>query len=322
MSEIIVGDIGGTHARFALAQVEMGRVESVGEPRVFKTAEHETLEAALAAFAAALGRPLPRAASLAVACPVTGEVLKLTNNPWVLRPADMRAGFASERLVLVNDFGAVARAVAELGPGYFEPVCGPIEAPPPGPGVTTVIGPGTGLGVAQLVRAEGRNQVIETEGGHIGFAPQDRLEDQLVMMLQERHGRVSVERVLSGSGLGHIASALAASKGVAFEPRPDPELWGAALEGGDSLAAEALERFCRIFGAIAGDLALAHGADDVVLAGGLGARLAGRLSGSTFREGFISKGRFEARMSAIPVRVITHPQPGLYGAAAAFTLTA
>jgi glucokinase len=318
MVEIVVGDIGGTHARFALAQVEHGRVARLGEPKVFKTADHETLEAAVGAFAAVVDHPLPKLASLAVACPVSGDVLKLTNNPWVLRPAAMRQGFASERLVLVNDFGAVARAVAELGPGHFQHVCGPTE--PAGPGVTTVLGPGTGLGVAQLLRQPGRAEVLETEGGHIGFAPQDKLEDELLLDLQQKHGRVSVERVLSGSGLACILAVLAGRDGVTVEPRKDAALWTAALDGTDSLAVEALERFCRVFGAVSGDLALAHGANDVVLAGGLGARLASRLAGSCFSESFVAKGRFKDRMAAIPVRVITHPQPGLFGAAAAFAL--
>lgn len=314
--EIVVGDIGGTHARFALARIESGQVAHLGEPGVYKTAHYPSLEAALDAFAAAQGRALPRAVSLAVACPVSGEVLKLTNNPWTLRPAAMREGFASERLVLVNDFGAVAHAVAQLGPDHFRHVCGPVEAA--GPGITTILGPGTGLGVAQLLRQTGGYRVLETEGGHIGFAPQDPLEDDLLVNLQNKHGRVSTERVLQGSGLAHIVEVIAARAGQCVTPREAPELWSAALDGSDPVAAEALALYCRIFGAVSGDLALAHGANDVVLAGGLGARLADRLATSCYSDGFVAKGRFRDRMATIPVRLITHPQPGLFGAAAAF----
>lgn len=315
MIEIVVGDIGGTHARFALAQVGAGQV-TLGEPRVFKTADHSSIEAAVAAFGAALGRPLPRAVSLATACAIAGDVLKMTNNPWTLRPAAMREAMAPEGLVLVNDFGAVARAIAHLGPEHFQHICGP--AARSAQGVTTVLGPGTGLGVAQLVRSPGRALVIETEGGHMGFAARDGLEDGLLAGLRDRYGRVSVERVLSGPGLAHIRSAVAAEQGLDAPALEDTALWTAALDGSDRLAVAALDRFCEIMGAVAGDYALAHGANEVVVAGGLGARLAGRLSGSGFAEAFAAKGRFRDLLAAVPVRLITYPQPGLLGAALAF----
>ncbi len=182
----------------------------------------------------------------------------------------------------------------------------------------SIVGPGTGLGVAQLLRAGGHDHVVETEGGHVDFAPLDSLEDRILAWLRRRHGRVSVERIVSGPGLANLYQALAEIEGR--EPRPGDEkaLWQAALAGADGLAAAALDRFCLALGAFAGDVALAQGAHAVAIGGGLGLRLAGHLPGSGFRDRFVAKGRFERRMEAIPVKIITYAQPGLFGAAAAF----
>ena len=317
MSEIIAIDIGGTHARFAVARLEGGRVVDLSAETVMKTAEHASLQTALEAFAETQSRPLPRAAGIAVAGPVGGAVLKLTNTPWVIRPALIPAKLGFERYALVNDFGAVGHAVAQLGPDCFRHLCGP-ERDLPDAGVVTILGPGTGLGVAQLLRRPGEQQVIETEGGHVDFAPLDPLEDAILARLRERHRRVSVERVVSGPGLGNLHAALAAIEGRPARSYTDKELWIAALDGSDSLAAAALDRFCLTFGSVAGDLALAQGASAVVVAGGVGQRVADHLPTSGFASRFVAKGRFEGRMQDIPVKLVTHPQPGLFGAAAAF----
>lgn len=317
MTGIVAIDIGGTHARFALAEVKDGRVLGLGEVCTLKTAEHASLQTAWEAFGATLGRPLPAAAALAVAGPVQGEVLKLTNNPWVIRPAWIPAKLGAERYTLVNDFGAVAHAVAQLGDEHFSHLCGP-GRPLPKDGVISIVGPGTGLGVAQLLRRGGRYHVIETEGGHIDFAPLDGLEDRILAQLRQRHRRVSVERVASGMGLTNLYEALAAIEGRGLEYRDEKALWQAAMAGEDSLAAAAFDRFCLSLGAVAGDIALAQGAQAVVIGGGLGLRLAPYLPRSGFRDRFIAKGRFERRMDEMPVKIITHEQPGLFGAAAAF----
>ena len=317
MTEIVAADIGGTHARFAIAQVAGGRVVSLGEECILKTAEHSGLQAAWEEYGARLGRALPPAAGIAVAGPVQGEVLRLTNHPWLIRPAAIPEQLGVRRHVLINDFGAVAHAVAQLGEAHFEPLCGP-GAPLPEQGAISIVGPGTGLGVALLLRRDGGYQVVETEGGHIDFAPLDSLEDRILGRLRERHGRVSVERLVSGPGLGNIYEALAAIEDRPLLHRDETALWRAAVAGGDGLASAALDRFCLILGAVAGDIALAQGAGGVVVAGGLGQRLAGHLPGSGFRDRFVAKGRFEGRMDRMPVRLVTHAQPGLFGAAAAF----
>jgi glucokinase len=318
MNEIVAIDIGGTHARFALARIDGGRVTGLGGEAVLKTAEHASLESAWEAFVARLGRPAPRAAGIAVACPVDGPVLRLTNNPWIIRPAMIPQALGVDRFTLVNDFGAVGHAVAHLEPAYFRRLCGP-DRPLPDPGVTSIVGPGTGLGVAMLVRsAGGGHQVIETEGGHADFAPLDAIEDKVLERLRRVHRRVSAERVVSGPGLANLHQALAAIEGQASPPIDDAALWTLALSGEDALAATAFDRFCLSLGAVAGDIALVQGAGGVVIAGGLGLRIAPRLAASGFESRFRAKGRFEARMADIPVKLITHPQPGLYGAAVAF----
>ena len=314
---IAVADIGGTHARFALAEVDHGRVVSLADPMTQNTADHPSFQLAWQDFGKWLGRPLPDSLGISFAGPVGGEVLKLTNNPWVIRPALMQEKLGVSDCKIVNDFGAIAYAVARFGDDHYEHVCGPAGALPEA-GITTIVGPGTGLGVAQLLRIHNDYHVLETEGGHIDFAPLDSVEDHVLAHLRRSFRRVSVERVVAGSGLSNIYNALAALEGKAVVHTDDVALWQAAIDGSDALAAAALDRFFLSLGAVAGDLALAHGANAVVLAGGLGLRLKDRFASSGFAGRFIAKGRFERRMEAIPVKLITHPQPGLYGAAAAF----
>ncbi|MEQ7872984.1 glucokinase [Sphingomonas sp. ASV193] len=314
---VAVADIGGTHARFALATVEGGKVVELGEPVTLKTADHASLQTAWQEFGRTIGEPLPDAAGIAFAGPVEGEVLKLTNNPWVIRKALMKDRLGVERFVIVNDFAAVAHAVAQLDYDQFEHLCGP-DQPFTTDGVLTVLGPGTGLGVGQVLREKGSYHVIPTEGGHVDFAPLDSLEDQILDFLRRSFRRVSIERVACGPGLANLYNAIAAIEDQPVRQVDDRTIWDAALAGADPLAVAALDRFFLILGAVAGDLALVHGANGVVVAGGLGYRLRERFRLSGFADRFAAKGRFERRMEAIPVKLITHPQAGLYGAAAAF----
>ena len=319
MTEIVAVDIGGTHARFAIATLEGVRVTGLAHEVVLKTADHAGLAGAWRAFADRLGRSLPRAAAIAFAGPVGGEVVQLTNHPWTLRPARFPAELGVDRFSLVNDFGAVGHAVAQLDARWFRHLCGP-DLPLPDPGVISIVGPGTGLGVALVARSAQGVRVIECEGGHADFAPLDALEDRILARLRRLHGRVSLERVVSGPGLAAIHAALADIEGCDIVPVDDETLWARALGGEDALAAAAFERFCRRLGAAAGDIALVQGAQGVVVAGGLGLRIADRLAASGFAAGFRAKGRMEGRMAAMPVKLLTCPQPGLFGAAAAFAL--
>jgi len=314
---IAVADIGGTHARFALAEVSEGRVISLDDPVTLNTADHASFQTAWQEFGRLAAGELPGALGMAFAGPVGGEVLKLTNNPWVIRPALIEGRLGVTEYKIVNDFGAVAHAAAQFGEEHFDHLYGP-EGPAPALGITTVIGPGTGLGVAQLVRTTGGYQVIETEGGHVDFAPLDAFEDRILAYLRRSFRRVSVERIASGGGMGNLYNAIASIEGQAVQHADDKAIWAAALEGSEPLAIAALDRFFLTLGAVAGDLALAHGSNEVVIAGGLGYRLKDKFADSGFAERYIAKGRFERRMEAIPVKLLNHPQPGLYGAAAAF----
>jgi glucokinase len=316
VSELVAADIGGTHCRFAIAtRHDDGRIALSHEAKL-KVADHASLQTAFEAYRDGLGRTAPRHAAIAVAAPVEGELLKLTNNPWVIRPAHVAERLGLESTMLVNDFAAVAHAVAACGPQDFAAVAGP-EAGIPAAGVVSVIGPGTGLGVAMLLTGA-RPRVVATEGGHIDFAPLDSLEDMVLGQLRAQFRRVSVERVVAGPGLANILSALAAIEGRALPSRDDKALWEAALIEKDPLAEAAFDRWCLALGSVVGDLALAQGAEAVVLAGGMLPRVQHLLPQSGFHARFIAKGRFEARMAAIPILRITHSEPGLLGAASAW----
>lgn len=316
--EVVAVDIGGTHARFAIAEVENGRVVRLDKEVTQKTSDHASLQLAWQAFGKTLDRPLPRAAAIAVASPVGGELIKLTNNPWIIRPALVKERLDVDSYVLINDFGAIGHAVAQLGLEHFEHLCGPDEEWKK-PGSITICGPGTGLGVAQVYACKnGDYHVIETEGGHMDFSPLDGLEDAILKRLRRTFTRVSVERIVAGPGILAIYETLAQIEGRAITSLTDREVWDMAFEGKDDLAIAALDRFCLSLGAVAGDLALTHGPKGVVIAGGLGARLKDHLVKSGFEQRFVAKGRFQSLMKSIPVRLITHPQPGLFGAAAAY----
>ena len=316
--QVVAVDIGGTHARFAIAEVAGGRVVSLGEPSTQKTAEHASLQTAWEAFAEAHGSSLPPAAAISVASPITGDMIRLTNNPWIIRPSLIPERLGAPVYTIVNDFAAVGHAVAQLPESDFVHLCGP-DQPLPATGVTTVCGPGTGLGVAQVLKlGDGGYHVLPTEGGHVDYAPLDGIEDAFVKRLRKTFTRVSSERICSGPGIIAIYETLAELEGRAVPSRDDRTIWTEALEGTDSIALAALDRFCLSLGAVAGDLALAHGANGVVIAGGLGLRIKDRLLHSGFGQRFVAKGRFQSLMAGLPVKLITHPQPGLFGAAAAF----
>jgi glucokinase len=317
MTQVVAVDIGGTHARFAIAEVSDGKVLDLGDAVTLKTAEHASFQTAWEDFGQIRGIPLPRAASIAVAGPVDSEVIKLTNNPWIIRPALICEKLDVDAYTVVNDFGAVGHAVAQAGDEHFLHLCGP-ETALPAAGTISIMGPGTGLGVAHVWRGADGYHVQATEGGHVDFAPLDSIEDAILARLRKRHRRVSVERVVAGPAISDIYEALAAMEGRAVQEMDDKALWELGTSGKDSLAAAAVDRFCLSLGSVAGDIALSQGGAGVVIAGGLGLRIKDTLVRSGFAERFCAKGRFEGLMASLPVKLITHPQPGLFGAAAAF----
>jgi glucokinase len=314
ITELVAADIGGTHARFALAQIEHDRVIQLAEPLTLKTADFAGLAEAWQAFADHLDRPLPSAAALAFAYPVENGLPQLTNMPWTIDPATLPSDLGIARHVILNDFAAVGHAIAALEPSHFVQIAGP-NIPLPESGVISIVGPGTGLGVGLVVRQDGRHQVIASEGGNMDFSPRDELDDRLMAALRKRYGHVSAERVVSGPALMDIYAVIADGDPPYADDR---DLWQVALEGDDRVAAAALERFCLCLGAFAGNIALAHGANALVLAGGLGLRLREHLAASGFAEALAAKGDYRSIMEQVPIKLIAHAEPGLYGAAAAF----
>lgn len=315
--ELIAADIGGTNARFAFASVAPDGVVSLDEPVTLPTSDFVSLQTAWEEFARRYGKPVPPAAAIAIAASVRGQVVRMTNNSWTIDTARLDEQLGLERVTVLNDFAAITHAAARLGEEQFEHLCGP-EIPLPQSGTVSVLGPGTGLGVGFFHRSAHDYHVQGTEGGHMDFAPLDGVEDAILARLRARHRRVSVERVVAGPAICDIYETLAALEKRSVSQLDHIAIWERGTSREDVLAAMAIERFCMSFGSVAGDVALVHGAVGVVIAGGVGQRIRKILRTSGFAERFRFKGRHEQIMAAIPVKILTHPQPGLYGAAAAF----
>ena len=319
--EIVTVDVGGTHARFAIATIKADGTIELSEPTTLHTETHASFQTAWEDYRERMGGTLPDDVAMAVAGQIKPDIIRFTNNPWIIRPPLIREKLGCSRHLIVNDFEAVAHAAARAPSDEFLHLTGPETDLPP-TGTISVLGPGTGLGVAHFWRdGSGNYRVQATEGGPGVFAPLDAIEDTILARLRKRHNRVSTERVVSGPAIVDIYEALAALEGRAVVELDDVAIWTAGVSGENSLAAAAVDRFCLSLGAVAGDIALVQGASGVVIAGGLGYRIRETLLASGFAERFRAKGRFAGLMASLPVKLITHPQPGLLGAAAAFAQT-
>jgi glucokinase len=305
---ILVGDIGGSNTRLALADSQDGRV-SLDPRKQYGNAEAATLAELLHRFLAET--PTPKRACLAVAGPTDGRTVSLTNLDWRIDADALEREFGLP-VRLVNDFAAVAWGLDALEDADLATLQDG-EIAPGAPRLA--LGPGTGLGVA--IRAAAGP--LPGEGGHIGFAPTDAEQAALLVFLQGLYGRVSVERILSGPGIADLyAFCRAASGRPVKRTRTPAEVTEAALAGSDPIAAWALRLFCRILGQTAGDLALAAGArGGVYLAGGIPPRVLALLADGQFLTGFRDKGRFATWMETVPVRIVLDPDIGLKGAALA-----
>jgi glucokinase len=317
VTELVALDVGGTHARFALASIGEHGAISLAEPVTLKTDDYASLQTAWEEFERRCQCALPRAASIAIAAPIVGDTIRMTNSSWIFHTQAIDEQLGLDQVTLINDFGAVAHAVARAPEDQLVHIAGP-DKPLPKRGTVSVIGPGTGLGVAHFHRHANGYHVQSTEGGHIDFAPLDAVDDWMMAKLRRQHLRVSTERVHSGPGICEIYAALAAIEKRVVEIPDDRTIWERGLAREDSLAVAAVDRFCASLGSVAGDYALAHGASALVIAGGVGLRLREILPRSAFGERFRFKGRYAEMMAGIPVKLIVHPQPGLYGAVAAF----
>jgi glucokinase len=314
----MVADIGGTNARFGLANLQAAATP-LSHQRSLPCAEFASLQHAAEYYLESVGKR-PTRAAIAVASPGGGDEIRLTNRAWSFSRRELQNSLGLDALDVLNDFGAIAWAVPALGAADVVTLHGEHGAPPRSP--VSVLGPGTGFGVALLTgdAADGW-KVVETEGGHVSFAPLGDEERQIAMWLNARFDRVSNERLLSGAGLSHIDAALAAGGDLsrALDQRAtfrDPAaIVDAALAGHDLVARRALARFCAVLGSVAGDAALIHGAATVMIAGGIVPRFIPFLRSSAFRERFLAKGRMAACLESVAIRVITHDAPGLLGAA-------
>ncbi|WP_159016757.1 glucokinase [Cognatiluteimonas profundi] len=312
----LIADIGGTNARFALTD-PADPAPRVLQSRTLCNAEFASLQHAAEHYLAEVGMR-PRRAAIAVASPVGNDAVRLTNREWSFSQRELRGALGLEHLRVLNDFGAVAWAVPALLPEDRATLHGSATAPLHGP--VTVLGPGTGLGVAMLVGSQaGGWQVVETEGGHVTFAPIGTEEHAIARWMTARFGRASNERLLCGTGLAHIDALLRNEGPTDASPalREPADVVAAALEGHDRSARRALARFCAVLGSVAGDAALIHGARTVMIAGGIMPRFVPFLRSSAFRERFLAKGRFAAYLESVTIHVVTHPHPGLLGAAVA-----
>lgn len=308
---LLVADIGATNARFALA--ENGKLESL---RILACAEHDSLEALIAAYLADVPVP-PRFAALALAGPLDGDRAHLTNLDWRVSLSGLRRRFGFHRLEAVNDFAAVALAVPRLGSEDRAPVGSGRGAVATAPIV--VLGPGSGLGVCGLLPdPDGAWHTVSGEAGHATMPANDKREAAVLEVLRRRqdfNGHVSAERLLSGPGLINIYRALCTLSGKRPQRYLAAEI--AAADAKDRYCSEAVSMFCAMLGGFAGNLALTFGArGGVYIAGGIVPKLgAAALRRSDFRARFEAKGRFQRYLQRIPTFLVTHPFPALLGLA-------
>lgn len=308
---VLLADIGGTNARFALLS------DVHAEPRVLPpalTADYPDIVTAIEEVVLARTSLMPRTAILAVAAPVRGDEVRLTNADWVIRPDDMMQALGLRDVVLINDFEALALALNSLGPSDLEAIGG--GAPEPA-GAKVVLGPGTGLGVASLVRAGNLWVPLPGEGGHVALGPEQADEFPLWTAMEPEQGRISAEAVLSGRGIVRLYRAVAASEDVGPRFSTPDEITRAALSGEEETARRTMQVYCRILGRLAGDLALVFMATGgVYIGGGIAPRLVPFLRLSEFRHAFEAKAPHQAVLAQIPTWVITAPHPALIGLAA------
>lgn len=301
----LIGDIGGTHARFALCEPG-GAPEDVQK---LKVQDYPGLAEAAEAYLA--GRRVSEAV-FAVACPVVGDMVAFTNSPWAFSIREVQARLGLKHLAVINDFAAQAQAVPYLEATELRPLK---PGAMPGREPAVVLGPGTGLGVAFLVPGNRRFKVWPSEAGHGSFAPQNPLQAEILHLLRREYGHVSYERIVSGPGLQNLANALAEIRGDAIRFAAPKEVSERAGQG-CAISLEALRVFAFSLGAMAGNLALALlTRGGVYVAGGLCRNLGPLLDIQAVTEGFTAKGRFASYLGDVPITQVMRPHAGLLGAA-------
>lgn len=306
----LIADIGGTNARFALARD--GTVERV---QILHTADYPNLPQAARHYLAELADPLrPSEAAFAVAGPVGGERIGLTNQNWSFSVPEVRRELGFSDVLVVNDFAATAMAIPHLAPADLMRIGAEGEAAAVGP--IALLGPGTGLGMACLLRAGSGWRHLPSEGGHATMPAATEEESLILAALRRRFGHVSAERLLTGAGLVHLYEVLAELGGTAARALEPADVTAAALAGSDPYCTRALDMFCAMLGTVAGNVALTFCATGgVYVAGGIVPRFKERFAASEFRRRFEAKGRLGQYLRAIPTWLILHPWPALLGLA-------
>lgn len=306
----LVADIGGTNARFALERGP-GWIE---ETETLACADYPRFQDAARAYLARHGAAGVRHAVIAIANPVAGDHVKMTNHCWEFSLQAARAELGLETLLAVNDFAALAMALPQLPASDLVQVGGAAPAPD---GAIGLVGAGTGLGVAGLLPAQGRWTVLQSEGGHVAFSPADRREQEILAYCWQRWDHVSAERLVSGPGLALIHEALGAAAGARPAPLEPAAIVERALVGADPLCVDTLDTFCGMLGTVAANLAVTLCArGGIYIGGGVVPRLGEWFARSSFRARFENKGRFSDFAARIPCFVIHAPYPALGGAAA------
>lgn len=298
----LLADVGGTNVRFAIQAAPGAPLQGLSR---HACADFPSLEDAIRHYLAAQGGPAPRQAAIGVACPVLGDEVRLTNNPWVFSTAALQAALGLERLLILNDFTALALALPALGAADRRQVGGG-QAVAGAP--VALIGPGTGLGVSGLLPVLGGGTALAAlsgEGGQVSLAAQTREEFEVLQLLQRRFGHLTAERALSGPGLENLYLALAELRGQPARLQGAAQVSQAGLQGGDALAVDALALFCCLLGDVASNLALTLGArGGVYVGGGIVSRLGDWFDRSGFRARFETQGRFRDYLAAMPTYVI------------------
>lgn len=308
---VLIGDIGGTNARFALV------VDSHAAPRHFdpvRTADFENIEEAIDAGVLNKTSLIPRTAILAVAGPVDGDEIDLTNAHWMIKPRQLAREFGLEEVIILNDFEAQAMALSALRDEDIEALTDN-ETDALGPKV--ILGPGTGLGVAALVNAKGVWLPIPGEGGHIDLAPVSDRDREYWPYLETIEGRVSAEQVVCGAGLMNLYQALCKADGVTPKFKDPSEISDAAIKEVDALADETLDLFSEHLGRVAGNLALIFIATGgVYLTGGISQKIIEVLRNGRLMAAFRDKAPHSAMLADLPVSVVMHPLAPMLGLAA------
>ncbi len=311
----LVADLGGTNVRFALADAGTPGFLHEDSIRRFRVDEFSSMAEAALHYRREIGER-PRHGVFAVAGRVERDHVQITNHPWSIEISSVRTHLDMDRLDVLNDFAALGHALPHLRVGDLQAVGGRnIDWQGEDDRCCVVLGPGTGLGVAAVLRRDGRLHAIASEGGHVAFAPGDDIERDVAGRLLARFGRVSVERLLSGPGLVNAHRALREIAGL--EPEPlSPEAIASKADDGDASSRRAMELCRNVLAGFAGDMVLAYGAwDGAYLAGGLAQALLPWLHEPGFRERFQAKGRFASAMERVPTSLIQHPEAGLFAAA-------